>query len=106
MLELFEEPPSLIESATAYAFPYQNIKQILLRLGNKGFATLENNKCDKGLAWLLRQNAGNRKEETNKENVTNFINSMFAPFSSQQIDRLINSLLTLYGNLGGISNEK
>ena len=106
MLELFEEPPSLIELATSCDSSYQNVKQIVLKLEDKGFVTLENNKWDKRAKCIVMTSKCGQWEKSNRENATNFINNMFSPFSPQQIDELSSSLLSLYENLGEISNKK
>ena len=106
MLGMFEEPPNLIELAKVCDSSYQNIKQIVLKLEDKGFVQLKNDKNDKRAKCVVTTSKCVQWEKKNRKNATDFVNKMFAPFSSVQIEEFSKLLMNLYESLGRMPSEK
>ncbi len=105
ILELFKEPPSLIQLANACDSSYQNIKQIVLKLEKKGFVKLESNKNDKRAKSVVMTSKIKTWSEQNKEMTEEFVDSMFIGLTQKEIDDFSNTLLKIYEKLGNMKEE-
>ncbi|MFQ8599540.1 MAG: MarR family winged helix-turn-helix transcriptional regulator [Oscillospiraceae bacterium] len=101
----FEQPPTLGELAAQMGSSHQNVKQLALRLQQKGFVSIEKDGKD---ARALRVKATEKLQEydekTNGPN-TLFINRLFDGFDRQQAACLLENLLQLCQNIQGIKED-
>ncbi|WP_099203012.1 MarR family winged helix-turn-helix transcriptional regulator [Miniphocaeibacter massiliensis] len=105
ILELMDEPPSLIKLANTCDSSYQNIKQIVLKLEDKEFVKLEGNPNDKRAKKVVLTNKIKMWSEKNKDISSEFVNTMFEDFTSSEIKEFSNFLLKMYSKLGEMKNE-
>jgi Transcriptional regulators len=106
MLSFFEHPPSLIGLAKVCDSSYQNIKQIVLKLQEKGFVILEDDADDKRAKRVVMTSKVSEWSAKTHELANQFVNTLFEPLSAEQINELRNSLLTLHKTLGEMQNEE
>lgn len=106
MLSFFDEPPSLIKLATACDSSYQNIKQIVLKLQEKGFVRLEDDVKDKRAKCVVMTNKFKEWSESTGKQSARFIDTLFEGLSKSQVKDFKDSLLTIYTRLGEMKDEK
>lgn len=99
MLSFFKNPPSLIELAKVCDTSYQNVKQIVLRLEEKGFAKLEGDEKDKRTkrVFVTSKYTDWIKETESQSNC--FVDKLFETMSEKQIKDFKNLLLLIYDRL-------
>ena len=105
MLEMFEQPPNLMLLATACDSSYQNIKQLVLKLEEKGFVQLINDPADKRNKRVLLTQKCTEWEQANRQQASRFVDTMFADLEMDEINELSRSLLKIYKTLGNMQNE-
>lgn len=105
MLSFFNSPPSLIGLATVCDSSYQNIKQIVLKLEQKGFVKLEDDANDKRAKCVAMTSKFSEWNTKSNEQATRFVNTLFESLSTEQIRGLKKSLLALHEKLGDMQNE-
>ena len=88
----FDAPPNLIDVAELMGSSYQNVKQLALKLEQKGYVTLKRDEKDKR---ALRISLTNKCEEFGKshqdENYEFFV-QLFQDFDSSEITQLLKLL--------------
>lgn len=101
----FTYPPSVSEVAEALSTTHQNVKQIALKLQDKGFISIEKDEKDKRVL-RLRLTEKNRKywESKTTEDIE-FINSLFSSLTEKEIQELYSLLLKLEKNIDVKYNE-
>lgn len=106
ILSFFDSPPSLVGLANVCDTSYQNIKQIVLKLEEKGFVLLEDDEKDRRIKRVVitsKLRAWNKK--TNAQSAR-FIDTLFKPFSPEQVSEFKNTLLLMHERLGEMHDEK
>ncbi len=84
----FTYPPSVSEVAEVLSTTHQNIKQIALKLQEKGFISIEKDEKDRRVL-RLRLTEKNRKYWESKSNQDiEFINSLFTALTEKEIQEL------------------
>jgi DNA-binding MarR family transcriptional regulator len=84
----FTYPPSVSEVAEVLSTTHQNIKQIALKLQEKGFISIEKDEKDRRVL-RLRLTEKNRKYWESKSNQDiEFINSLFSALTEKEIQEL------------------
>ena len=106
MLSFFDNPPSLISLAKVCDSSYQNIKQIVLKLEEKGFVKLEDDVSDKRAKCIVMTSKFTEWNKKTKTKADRFVKSLFEPLSTEQIKDFKNYLLTIHEKLGDIQNEE
>ena len=106
MLSFFHTPPSLIGLAKACDSSYQNIKQIVLKLEEKGFVTLKDDLSDKRAKCVAMTSKFSQWNTKTQEQSAQFVDTLFECLSPVQISDLKNSLLALHEKLGDMQYEK
>lgn len=106
MLSFFDNPPSLIALAKVCDSSYQNIKQIILKLEEKGFVKLEDDASDKRAKCVVMTAKFRKWSEKTKEQADKFVDSLFKSLSAEQTKDFKNSLLALHEKLGEMQNEE
>jgi len=101
----FAYPPSVSEVAEVLSTTHQNIKQIALKLQEKGFISIEKDEKDRRVL-RLRLTEKNRKywESKSNEDVV-FINSLFSALTEKEIQELYALLNKLEKSIGMKYNE-
>ena len=102
VLGLFEQPPTLKQLAAACDTSHQNTKQLVMKLAEKGFVTVQNDEKD---GRAMRIAASGQWEEWDKDNepiATQFIESMFSGMSMEEVSNLSSSLMNIFDNLDNI----
>ena len=95
----FTYPPSLSEVADVLSTTHQNIKQIALKIQEKGFITIEKDEKDKRIL-RIKLTEKNRKYWESKSNEENaFISPLFAGMSDQEIKDLYYLLNKIQKNI-------
>lgn len=105
VLGLFEQPPTLKQLAAACDTSHQNIKQLVVKLAEKGFVTIHDDEKD---GRAMRIAASDRCEQWDKDNeqiAAQFIDSMFSGMSMDEIARLSGSLMRVFENLNHINGR-
>lgn len=106
MLSFFDKPPSLIGLASVCDSSYQNIKQIVLKLQDKGFVRLIDDAKDKRAKCVIMTDKFKEwSVETQKQSEL-FVDMLFEALSPTQIKGLKTSLLAIYERLGEMKDEK
>ena len=101
----FEQPPTLGALAAQMGSSHQNVKQLALRLQQKGFISLYQDEKDaRALRVKATQKLQAYDQETNERN-TLFIGRLFDGFDAQQSTCLLENLLQLYRNIQGIRED-
>lgn len=106
MLTLCEQPPSLIQLARVCDSSYQNIKQIVLKLEDKGFVRLEADEKDKRTKRVVITSKHKKWEKDTREQSARFVDTLFEMLSLEQVKNLKNLLLAIYERLGEMQNEE
>lgn len=98
-LGLFDEPPTLKQLAAACDTSHQNTKQLVQKLAEKGFVTIQSDTQD---GRAMRIAASPQCEQWDKENepvATRFVDRMFSGMSQAEVAGLSASLMKLFDNL-------
>ena len=101
----FEQPPTLGELAAQIGSSHQNVKQLALRLQQKGFVSLHKDEKD---ARALRVKATQKLQaydQKTKETNALFINRLFEGFNQQQSACLLEDLLQLCRSIEKIKED-
>lgn len=102
MLGMFDEPPTLKELAAACDSSHQNIKQIILKLSEKGFVCIEKDLTDARAMRIKVTEKCAEWEEINRNASALFVEMMFSGLTNEEIDKTSNSLNKIYNKLGEI----
>lgn len=102
-LGLFEQPPTLKQLAKACDTSHQNTKQLVMKLAEKGFVSVHSDEKDGRAMRISASDQCERWDKDNEEIATQFLGSMFAGLSMDEIAGLSNSLITIFENLGNIN---
>jgi len=102
---LFDSPPTLKEVATAMGSSHQNIKQVAIKLQEKGLMTLEKDKKDARVTRLrmTEQSYDFWKQTDQKGSI--FREKMFKEMDTNDIARTRHLLEKLLSNLADIGNS-
>ncbi len=101
MLEMFVAPPTLGELARACDSSHQNVKQLVLKLQEKGFVRIESDPADARTMRIVATEKCDAWDAENKEDAEAFVDAMFQGLSPEEIVRLSHSLFIIYDNLEG-----
>lgn len=102
-LGLFEEPPTLKQLAMACDTSHQNTKQLVQKLAEKGFVTIQNDKKDGRAMRIATTNQCEQWDKDNELIATQFIDSMFLGMSKEEITALSGSLMKVFENLENVN---
>jgi len=102
---LFDSPPTLKEVATAMGSSYQNVKQVAIKLQEKGLMTLEKDKKDARVTRLkMTEQSYDFWKQTEPKGAI-FRERMFKEMDSNDIARTRRLLEKLLSNLAEIENS-
>lgn len=100
VMELFSEPPTLKQLADASDSSYQNVKQIVLKLEQKGFVKLLSDPNDKRAKRVHVTEKKDQWAKANHENASAFVNEMFHSLTPAEISQFCQMLDILYQQIG------
>lgn len=102
-LGLFEQPPTLKQLAAACDTSHQNTKQLVMKLAEKGFVTVQNDEKDGRALRIAASDRCDQWDKDNEEIAAQFIDSMFSGMSMDEISGLSSSLIRIFENLESIN---
>lgn len=100
MLSFFKEAPSLVALANVCDSSYQNIKQIVIKLEQKGFVILQDDPNDKRAKCVVMTSKFNEWNLKTTSESTKFVDNLFGDLSKDQITELKKSLILIHEKLG------
>ncbi|NMC60354.1 MAG: MarR family transcriptional regulator [Candidatus Methanofastidiosa archaeon] len=95
----FTYPPSVSEVADVLSTTHQNIKQIALKLQEKGFISIEKDENDKRILRLKLTEKNRKYWESKSNEEIAFISPLFEGMSDQEINNLYNLLNKIQKNI-------
>lgn len=101
-LGLFEQPPTLKQLAAACDTSHQNTKQLVMKLAEKGFVTISNDKKDGRAMRITATEKCTRWDNENEAKATQFIGCMFSGMEASDVAALSDSLMKVFENLGNL----
>lgn len=102
---LFDSPPTLKEVATAMGSSHQNVKQVAIKLQEKGLMTLEKDKKDARVTRLrMTEQSYDFWKQTDQKGSL-FREKMFKEMDANDIARARHLLEKLLSNLSDIGNS-
>ncbi len=109
MLGFFDEPATLKALAKASDTSHQNMKQIVLKLEQKGFVRIMPDPLDRRALSITPTDKLAQWDEANQKTAKVFLDRMFKDFSQEEILTFYRALLKVYDNLqtvvGGNEDE-
>ena len=101
---LFDSPPTLKEAANAMGSSHQNVKQVAMKLQQKGLLTLEKDKKDARVTRLRMTDQSNDFWKRTDPKGAIFREKMFKELDANDIARTRHLLEKLLSNLAEIEN--
>lgn len=98
-LGLFDEPPTLKQLAMACDSTHQNTKQLVVKLREKGFLTVDSDTKDGRTMRIKTTEKCLQWDQDNEEKAKAFVEEMFQGFSAAEVGALCESLFKLFDNL-------
>ena len=96
---MFTSPPSLNDAAKAMGSSYQNVKQIALKLQEKGLLTLVPDVKDARITRLIMTDKFDQFWNNTNEKGALFIKRVFQDISSEELASFRQVLMKIWGNL-------
>jgi len=101
----FTYPPSVSEVAEVLSTTHQNIKQIALKLQEKGFISIEKDENDKRILRLKLTEKNRKYWESKSNEEIDFIGTIFEGMSDQEIKDLYYLLNKIQNNIESKYNQ-
>jgi len=101
---LFDSPPTLKEAANAMGSSHQNVKQVAMKLQQKGLLTLEKDKKDARVTRLRMTDQSNDFRKRTDPKGAIFRGKMFKEMGAKDIEITRHLLEKLLSNLAEIEN--
>ncbi|NYT12878.1 MAG: MarR family transcriptional regulator [Candidatus Methanofastidiosa archaeon] len=95
----FTYPPSVSEVAEVLSTTHQNVKQLALKLQEKGFISVEKDQKDRRVIRLRLTEKNREYWESNSEEDISFISSLFSTLTDKELKDLYNLLNKLEENI-------
>lgn len=105
-LGFFDEPPTLKQLASICDSSHQNTKQLVMKLKDKGFVTIDNDAADGRAMRIIMTEKCAQWDADNEDIAIHFVDEMFAGLSPDEIVALCGSLMKVFDNLGNIYGGK
>lgn len=100
-----EGSPTLKEAAMLMGTSHQNVKQIALKLVEKGFVSLEKDEKDKRIIRVKRLVSGTDFGETYTQDALHFLSTLFKDFNSEDLKALLGATYKLTDRLKEMGKE-
>ncbi|MEA5002546.1 MAG: MarR family transcriptional regulator [Christensenella sp.] len=101
----FEQPPTISELAAQMGSSHQNVKQLALRLKEKGFVDVQKDQEDKRALRVIPTAKASDYAQSHHQKDEMFIAKLFDGFSVGEADSLLTGLDRLYASLSRIEKE-
>lgn len=98
-----DRPPTLSEVAEAMSSSHQNVKQLALKLEEKGLLQLKKDKRDRRITRLKLTEKCYAFWEAQQEESKRFLTELYSGLSEEEIDALFCNLNKLYEKVGRIT---
>lgn len=92
----YKKPPSLNEISEAMGSSHQNVKQLVMKLKEKGFLRIERDIEDKRAICFILEDKCFEYCERRREEITQFLSKLFEDMTPDEIDLLNESVNKLY----------
>ena len=102
----FEEPPTISQAAIKVGLSHQNVKQVALRLQEKGFVKIEKDKKDNRVSRILVTRKAFHYELNSRKKNEKFIEELFKGIEDSEAKLCLNVLLKLSENIDSIEIAK
>ncbi|MGL5674931.1 MAG: MarR family winged helix-turn-helix transcriptional regulator [Cellulosilyticaceae bacterium] len=100
-----DEPPTLKEAAVLMGSTHQNVKQIALKLQEKGFVSLEKDEKDKRIVRIRRIGVSEDLGEAYEEGAVQFIDTLFEGFTEEELGTTMKVLFEMNERLKILGEE-
>ncbi len=101
-----KEPPTLKELSEILGSSHQNVKQILLKLENKGFIKFEADEADKRKQRVILTKACIEFCEKNDDASRDIMIKMFDGIPERDIKKTIQTIIKIEKNMKGLSDNE
>lgn len=101
-INMCKEPPTLKELSDVLGSSHQNVKQILLKLENKGFVEFKSDDADKRKQRIVLTKKCMDFCEKNNDMSLVVMEKMFAGISEKELKTTINTITKIEKNLTGV----
>lgn len=105
LTSFFSSPPTISELANQMGSSHQNVKQVALRLQEKGFLLIEKDINDKRTSRLILTDKCKKYSLNNKDRDENFISNLFKNFTEEELNSLYKGIYKLYEDTESIESE-
>ena len=103
---LFDEPPTIKQTARAMGSSHQNVKQLALKLSGKGLLRLEKDERDTRATRLRMTGEGRSLWEKVRAQRDTFHEKLFAGISEQELGTVRNVMKKLLVNIEAIDHRE
>lgn len=103
---LFDEPPTIKEAANEMGSSHQNIKQVALKLENRGLLNIEKDKSDGRVSRLVMSEESDTFWKSTHEKGNLFTNNMFEGIEDEKLSIFRETLGKILDNLVEFENAK
>nr|WP_307757088.1 MarR family transcriptional regulator [uncultured Christensenella sp.] len=101
----FKEPPTVGQLAAQMGNSHQNVKQLALRLEEKGFIDIRKDTSDRRVLRIVPLEKAQEYEKLHHAKNEIFLKTLFEGFSSTELKKLQDGLASLYENLLQMQGE-
>lgn len=105
-INMCKEPPTLKELSEILGSSHQNVKQILLKLENKGFIKFEADEADKRKQRIILTKACIEFCEKNDDVSRDIMIKMFDGIPERDIKKTIQTIIKIEKNMKGLSDNE
>ncbi|MCJ8171985.1 MarR family winged helix-turn-helix transcriptional regulator [Clostridium botulinum] len=105
LMNFFKEPPTLSELALEMGTSHQNVKQIAIKLEEKGFLVVKKDTKDKRVLRLTPTNKIEKYVKLRKDKDHFFIEKFFNVLTKEEVKNIYGSFTKLLDNIKVIENE-
>ena len=102
---LFKESPTVGQLAAQMGNSHQNVKQLALRLEEKGFIDIRKDTSDRRVLRIVPLEKAQEYEKLHHAKNEIFLKALFEGFSSAELKKLQDGLASLYENLLQMQGE-
>lgn len=102
----FDEPPTIKEAASAMGSSHQNVKQIALKLEQKGFVTLEKDKRDARVTRIRLTDKSDIFSEIIQAKATVFTDDLFRGIGADEMSKARVVLYNMMTNLAKMEHSE
>jgi len=102
----FDKPPTVKEAAKAMGSSHQNVKQVALKLEQKGLIVLEKDKKDARVTRIKLTNQSHKFSEIIQEKAANFTENLFMGIDEDEMSKARAVLHRMMSNLAKMEQSE